>query len=147
MEVYLGMLRRPEDVESIRSADSIKMKVDLVGTLLRTTVNFMKTRSDKALGFLFDDVVTYFEVGTSLGRLTSDKGAHKSFERIAELEGKVKKKEEEINRLGDGGLDSEEKLTGLKNMMLRKEKEIEELKESAQKTERKLEDFRGVVKA
>ena len=67
VEGYLGLLRRPDEVESIRNADSIEEKMHLVGTLLRMTVKCMKTRSDEALGFLFDDVVSYYEVGISLG--------------------------------------------------------------------------------
>ena len=147
MEECLGKLRRPEDVESIREVDSIKEKLNTIRILLQTMVNVMKTKSDEALGFLFDDIVNYSEVAISLGRLAPDGVSHKDAERVAELEGMVEEKEEEIKRLGDGCLDSEEKLTGLRERMVGKVKEIKELKERAQKIERDFEDFRAFVKA
>ena len=67
--------------------------------------------------------------------------------RVAELERKVKEKEEEIKRLRDEGLDSEEKLTGLQYAVSWKEKEIKRLRENVQKTDWEFEDFQAVAKA
>ena len=147
VEEYLGKLRNPEEAESIRYADSVKEKMDTVGTLIRVMVNFIKTESNKTFGKLFDDVITYVDLVISLKRHALDGVSHKDDERVAELEGKVKEKEEEIKRLGDRWLDLEEKLTGLRDMMLGKKEEIKKLKESAQKTERDFENFRVVAKA
>ena len=146
-EEYLGKLRRLEDVEAIRSFDSIEEKMDMIKTLAQSVVNFTKSKSDEALGFIFNDVVSYFDAMTSLNRHALNRVPHKDAGRVAELERKVKEQEEEIKRFGDGGLDSEEKLTGLRERLVGKVKEIKELKERVQKSARDFEEFRVVAKA
>ena len=147
VEEGLGKLRRLEEAEFIRSADSAKEKVSSVGALFRATVDTLKSRSSEAFGELFDDVITYCDLVVNLNRHALDGVSHEDVERVAELEGKVKEKEEEIKRLREGGLDLEEKLMGLQSAVLWKQKEIERLKESAQKTDWDFEDFQAVSKA
>ena len=65
-EGHLGKLRRLEDMEAVRNADGVEEKMRVIGTLLRTTVEFMKPKSDEVLGFLFDNVITYFDVVVNL---------------------------------------------------------------------------------
>ena len=146
-EEYLGKLRRPEDVEAIRDAVSMEEKITTMRTLARATVNFMKSKSDEALGYLFNDVASYLDAMTSLNRHALDRVPHKDADRVAELEGKVKEQEKEIKRLGDEGLGSEEKLTGLRERMVGKMKERKELKERVQKSARDFEEFRVGMKA
>ena len=146
VEECLAKLRSWKEAESIRNADSVKEKMETVGTLMRTTVKVMKMKSNEAFGEIFDDVVTYFDLVISLKQHAFDGVSYKDVERVAELEGNIKEKEEEIKRFRDGWLDSEGKLTGLRDRMSRKKEEIEKLKESAQKTEREFKDFQAVAK-
>ena len=146
-EEYLGKLRRPEDVEAIRSVNSMEKKMDTIRILAQATVRFMKSKSGEAMGFMFDDVASYLDAMTSLNRHALNRVPHKDADRVAELERKVKEQEEEIKRLGDGESDSEEKLTGLKERLVRKVIEIKELKERVQKSAQDFEEFRAVMKA
>ena len=66
VEEYFRKLRRPGDAEFIRGADSVKEKVDNVGTLFRVTVNTIREEADEEFGELVDNAIAYFDLAINL---------------------------------------------------------------------------------